>query len=71
MKKPILVVTPRLVKPIEARIEKEYEVRRKTDGTLFTQMNSLRRVKVPTRYSSRHSTDSTPIFSGRSRPPSK
>ena len=36
MKKPILVVTSVFVKPVEARIEKEYEVRRKTDGTLFT-----------------------------------
>jgi lactate dehydrogenase-like 2-hydroxyacid dehydrogenase len=36
MKKFILVVTSRFIKPVEARIEKEYEVRRKTDGTLFT-----------------------------------
>lgn len=36
MKKPILVVTSGFIKPIEARIEKEYEVRRKADGTLFT-----------------------------------
>lgn len=36
MKKPILVVTSRFIKPIEARIEKEYEVRRKTDATSFT-----------------------------------
>jgi lactate dehydrogenase-like 2-hydroxyacid dehydrogenase len=36
MKKPILVVTSRFIKPIDARIEREYEVRRKTDGTLFT-----------------------------------
>jgi lactate dehydrogenase-like 2-hydroxyacid dehydrogenase len=36
MKKPILVATSRFIKPIDARIEKEYEVRRKTDGTLFT-----------------------------------
>lgn len=35
MMKPILVVTSRFVKPIEARIENEYEVRRKTDGTSF------------------------------------
>lgn len=36
MKRPILVVTSGFIKPIEARIEKEYEVRRKADGTLFT-----------------------------------
>jgi lactate dehydrogenase-like 2-hydroxyacid dehydrogenase len=36
MKKPILVVTSRFIKPIDARIDTEYEVRRKTDGTLFT-----------------------------------
>jgi len=36
MKKPILVVTSRFIKPVEARIENEYEVRRKTDGTPFT-----------------------------------
>jgi lactate dehydrogenase-like 2-hydroxyacid dehydrogenase len=36
MKKPILVVTSRFIKPVEARIENEYEVRRKTDGTSFT-----------------------------------
>ena len=36
MKKPILVVTSRFIRPVEARIEKEYEVRRKPDGKLFT-----------------------------------
>src|SRR5271168_1500425 len=36
MKKPILVVTSHLIKPVESRIESEYEVRRKADGTLFT-----------------------------------
>ena len=36
MKKPILVVTSRFISPIEARIDKEYEVRRKPDGTLLT-----------------------------------
>src|SRR5215469_10865017 len=36
MKKPILVVTCRFIKPVEDRIEKEYDVRQKTDGTLFT-----------------------------------
>jgi lactate dehydrogenase-like 2-hydroxyacid dehydrogenase len=41
MNKPILVVTSRFIKPIEARIEKEYEVRRKTDGTLFTRNELL------------------------------
>ena len=35
MKKPVLVVTSRFVQPVDARIEKEYEVRRKADGTLF------------------------------------
>ena len=36
MKRPILVVTSHFVKPVDARIESNYEVRRKTDGTLFT-----------------------------------
>jgi len=36
MKKPILVVTSHFIKPVDARIESDYEVRRKTDGTLFT-----------------------------------
>ena len=36
MRRPILVVTSRFIKPVDARIEKEYEVRRKADGTLFT-----------------------------------
>jgi lactate dehydrogenase-like 2-hydroxyacid dehydrogenase len=36
VKKPILVVTSRFIEPIEARIENEYEVRRKADGALFT-----------------------------------
>ena len=36
MKKAILVVTSRFIKPVETRIEKEYQLRRKTDGTLFT-----------------------------------
>jgi lactate dehydrogenase-like 2-hydroxyacid dehydrogenase len=35
VKKPILVVTTRFVKPIEARIDNEFEVRRKADGTPF------------------------------------
>ena len=35
MKKPILVVTTRFVKPVETRIENEFEVRRKADGTPF------------------------------------
>jgi lactate dehydrogenase-like 2-hydroxyacid dehydrogenase len=36
MKRPILVVTSRFIKPVDARIETEYEVRRKADGTSFT-----------------------------------
>ena len=36
MKKPILVVTSRFVTPVDARIEKNYDVRRKADRTLFT-----------------------------------
>jgi lactate dehydrogenase-like 2-hydroxyacid dehydrogenase len=36
MKKPILVVTSHFIEPVEARIESEYEVRRKADGTWFT-----------------------------------
>lgn len=36
MKKPILVVTSHFIQPVEIRIENEYEVRRKADGTSFT-----------------------------------
>lgn len=36
MKRPILVVTSHFIKPVEIRIESEYDVRRKVDGTLFT-----------------------------------
>ena len=36
MKKPVLVVTSHFIKPVDARIESDYEVRRKIDGTLFT-----------------------------------
>ena len=36
MKKPILVVTSHFIKPVDARIESDYEVRRKADGTLFS-----------------------------------
>src|ERR1700692_1184711 len=36
MKKPILVVTSHFIKPVATRIENEYEVSRKVDGTLFT-----------------------------------
>jgi lactate dehydrogenase-like 2-hydroxyacid dehydrogenase len=35
VKKPILVVTTRFVKPVETRIDNEFEVRRKADGTPF------------------------------------
>jgi lactate dehydrogenase-like 2-hydroxyacid dehydrogenase len=36
MRKPIVVVTSHFIKPVEDRIESEYEVRRKADGSLFT-----------------------------------
>jgi phosphoglycerate dehydrogenase-like enzyme len=36
MKKPKLVVTSHFIKPVETRIDSEYEVRRIVDGTLFT-----------------------------------
>jgi lactate dehydrogenase-like 2-hydroxyacid dehydrogenase len=36
MKKPILVVTSHFIQPVETRIQSEYEVRRKADGSLFT-----------------------------------
>ncbi|HEX4770536.1 MAG TPA: D-glycerate dehydrogenase [Bryobacteraceae bacterium] len=36
MKKPILVVTSHFITPVESRIESQYEVRRKVDGTLST-----------------------------------
>src|ERR1700685_1977084 len=35
VKKPILVVTTRFVKPVETRIDNDFEVRRKPDGTPF------------------------------------
>jgi lactate dehydrogenase-like 2-hydroxyacid dehydrogenase len=36
MKKAILVVTSHFIKPVDARIESDYEVRRKADGTSYT-----------------------------------
>jgi hypothetical protein len=41
MKKPVLVVTPHFIKPVETRINNEYEVRRKGDGTSFTREELL------------------------------
>jgi lactate dehydrogenase-like 2-hydroxyacid dehydrogenase len=41
VKRPILVVTAHFMKPVEARIESDYEIRRKTDGTLFTRNELL------------------------------
>jgi lactate dehydrogenase-like 2-hydroxyacid dehydrogenase len=41
MKKPILVVTSSFIEPIEAKIEREYEARRKTGGALFTREELL------------------------------
>jgi lactate dehydrogenase-like 2-hydroxyacid dehydrogenase len=35
MKKPTLVVTSHFIEPVEARIDSDYEVRRKTDGAIF------------------------------------
>jgi lactate dehydrogenase-like 2-hydroxyacid dehydrogenase len=35
VKKPILVVTTHFVRPVETRIDNEFEVRRKADGTPF------------------------------------
>jgi lactate dehydrogenase-like 2-hydroxyacid dehydrogenase len=35
VKKPILVVTTHFVQPVETRIDNEFEVRRKADGTPF------------------------------------
>jgi lactate dehydrogenase-like 2-hydroxyacid dehydrogenase len=46
MKKPILVVTSHFIKPVETRIENEYEVRRKVDGTLFTRDELLAAAEV-------------------------
>lgn len=36
MKKTVLVVTSHFIKPVDARIDSNYEVRRKADGTAFT-----------------------------------
>src|ERR1700761_7279426 len=36
MKKPVLVVTSHFIKPVDARIENNYVVRRNTDGKQFT-----------------------------------
>jgi lactate dehydrogenase-like 2-hydroxyacid dehydrogenase len=41
MKKPVLVVTSHFIKPVDARIESDYEVRRKIDGTAFTRNELL------------------------------
>ena len=36
MKKPILVVTSRFIEPVEARMEKEYQIRRKADDSSYS-----------------------------------
>src|SRR5271155_1172389 len=41
MKKPVLVVTSHFIKPVETRINNEYEVRHKGDGTSFTREELL------------------------------
>jgi lactate dehydrogenase-like 2-hydroxyacid dehydrogenase len=41
MKKPVLVVTSHFINPVEARINNDYEVRRKGDGTFFTREELL------------------------------
>ena len=41
MKKPVLVVTSHFITPVETRINSEYEVRRKGDGTPFTREEIL------------------------------
>src|SRR6201995_5611250 len=41
MKKPVLVVTSHFIKSVEARINNEYEVRRKGDGASFTREELL------------------------------
>src|SRR5271155_3363487 len=40
-KKPIVVVTSHFIKPVEARINERYEVRRNADGKLFTREELL------------------------------
>jgi hypothetical protein len=61
VKKPILVVTTHFVKPVETRIDNEFEVRRKSDGTPFQHDELLPLPKERMRYSSLRSIDSTPI----------
>jgi lactate dehydrogenase-like 2-hydroxyacid dehydrogenase len=41
MKKPVLVVTSHFINPVETRINNNYEVRRKEDGTFFTREELL------------------------------
>src|SRR6201999_3639567 len=41
MKKPVLVVTSHFIKPVETRINNEYEVRRKGNGESFTREELL------------------------------
>jgi lactate dehydrogenase-like 2-hydroxyacid dehydrogenase len=41
MKKPVLVVTSHFIKPVDTRINNEYEVRRKGDGTSLTREELL------------------------------
>src|ERR1700722_3706576 len=41
VRKPILVVTTRFIEPVEARIEREYEVRRNPDGGPFNREELL------------------------------
>jgi len=60
MKKPILVVTTHFVKPVETRIDNEFEVRRKADGTRF-QHGALLAAAEGADALSLRSIDSTPI----------
>src|SRR5579872_4938171 len=41
VKKPILVVTTHFVQPVETRIDNDFEVRRKADGTPFQRAELL------------------------------
>ena len=71
---PTLVVTAHFVKPVEeARIEESnYEVRRKTDGDLYSRLKKcLQQPRAPTQCSSCRSTGWTPSFSGDCLHPSK
>jgi acyl-CoA thioesterase len=66
-----LVVTSHFIKPVETRINNEYEVRRKEDGTSFTREELLTAADGADAILITPSTGSMQISSDGSHPPSR